>query len=227
MLSDMNTTLLRVLRRWWVVALVALIVLAVAGWRIVSTPKEYVAQALMVVGPDPTMSQDDLIRSGGVFDFSSFTGTYADILDSKLTVTRSMDSISLSPSVRQKYQVNVTQEPTSNVLRISVRGPDQAIVERLVQSVQDNGRVIARSIFPLYQLSSLESGATTAKVDTLSLTKSVPIAAVVALGLGVLAALWVDSLLTHRSGSPLNNAATGTALDIASTTAVSEPRVAK
>ena len=198
MFEDAGSTLGRLLRRWWVIALVTLLVVGLASWWASSEPVRYRATAMMVLGPNPTLEQAELLRVADLINNKAVVATYTDVLGSPKVVDAAKGSLGLSASARDRYTARVTSEPDSNVIRITVEGPRRATVEQFAQAMQDSSLAATSELYPLYALTSLQSGGVFSTRASLSLPRTLLLAVVIGGGLGILAALWVDAVLSSR-----------------------------
>lgn len=211
--QDLNTLALRVLSRWWIVALVTVVIIAAAAWRVASTPDQYRATTLMVVGPNIDMDPTEVLRVADLLNRDTIMATYADVMSSPRVVNAALDVAIGNDGEdidRTQYQVRVVREPNSNVLRMIVDGPDREIVSELATSARVEGEAVLFELFPIYSISSLSVGTPQAEQVSLPWTRAMAISLLIGLVFGALVALWFDSLVQYRtsSGEP---AATGVA----------------
>lgn len=199
--NDVNAVILRVLRRWWIVLSIVVLVFGATFWGLSESLDRYEVTTLMVVGPNVDLEPSEVLRVADLLGSNMVMSTYADVMSSPKVVASGMADVDPTRSDWSEYDVRVVQEPDSNVLRMIVEGPDAATTEQLAAAVQANGQATLAELFPIYSISPLDAGEPQAYLISLPLTRTLGIAIVIGLGLGTLLALWFDSLLQYRQSS--------------------------
>ena len=199
--NDVNAVILRVLRRWWIVLSILVVVVGATFWGLSESLDRYQTTTLMVVGPNVDMEPSEVLRVADLLGSNMVMATYADVMASPKVVAGGMVTADPTRSDWAEYEVRVVQEPDSNVLRMIVEGPDAELTEGLAAAVQANGQVTLAELFPIYSITPLDAGAPQAYLISLPWVRTLGIAAGIGLGLGVLLALWFDSLLQYRQSS--------------------------
>lgn len=199
--NDVNAVILRVLWRWWIVLGVVIIVAGAAFFGLSSGSDRYESTSLMVVGPNTDMDPSEVLRVADLLNRNMVMSTYADVMSSPKVVASGMVDTDPERSDWSQFEVRVVQEPDSNVLRMIVEGPDQETTAGLAANVMSNGQATMGDLFPIYSITPLDAGAPQAYAISLPWMRTMGIAVVIGLGLGVLLALWFDSLLQYRQNS--------------------------
>ena len=199
--NDVNAVILRVLRRWWFVLSVVLVVLGASYWGLSGKLDQYETTTLMVVGPNVEMDPSEVLRVADLLSRNTVMATYADVMSSPRVVANGMVAVDPTRSEWSAYEVRVIQEPDSNVLRMIVSGSDPATTEALTAAVQTEGQAILGELFPIYSISPLDAGEPHAVLISPPWARTLGIAVGIGAGLGVLLALWFDSLMQYRQGS--------------------------
>jgi capsular polysaccharide biosynthesis protein len=199
--NDVNAIVLRILRRWWLVAGVLVLVVGASFWGLSGSLNRYETTTLMVVGPNPDLEPSEVLRVADLVGRNMTMSTYADVMASPKVVATGMVATDPTRSDWADYEVRVVQEPDSNVLRMIVRGPDAEMTATLTAEVQASGKATLAELFPIYAVSSLNAGEPQAYLVSLPWVRTIGIAVVIGLGLGVLLALWFDSLMAFRRNS--------------------------
>lgn len=199
--NDVNAVILRVLRRWWIVLSILVVVVGVTFWGLSGSLDRYQTTSLMVVGPNVDLEPSEVLRVADLVGSNMVMATYADVMSSPKVVAGGMVNVAPEKSDWADYEVRVVQEPDSNVLRMIVEGPDAALTEALAAAVQVEGQATLGELFPIYTITSLDASAPQAYVISLPWARTIGIAVGIGLGLGVLLALWFDSLLLYRRNS--------------------------
>jgi capsular polysaccharide biosynthesis protein len=197
--SETNSLLFRIVRRAWIVLLTLAIVVGVVSWMLYTAPTDYRTTVLLAVHPDPTLSSADMLRAQDLVSNSSLMFSYADVFNSPLIENQALEGSGIPAHRRSDYSARTTVEPDSSVLRVTVEGPDRDAVALLAQQVAQRGDEASREIFPLFQIRPLMDDDIRVTAVTLSWTRTLLLAAVVGLIVGVLAAFWLDSLLAYRA----------------------------
>jgi uncharacterized protein involved in exopolysaccharide biosynthesis len=188
----------KVLRRWWAVVLVVIIVMGLAGWQVATSPKRYRATAEMVISPNPGLSPADFQGTLDLLNNRTVSGTIADVIDSPAIVDPIFAELGLPTSGVDGYSVQAVNEPDSNAIRLLVEGPDRGPAIQLSTAVQARAQTVVAQQYPNMILTSLQAGEPKVAVANLSSIRALAIAGIVAVGLGVLVALWLDALFAYR-----------------------------
>lgn len=212
MMGELNDTVARILRRWWVVVIITGLVVAIVAWQVATAPEQYRSSMAFVVAPSSELDQAEAFRVSDILRNRVTIGTYANVLESPLVVEQAMDNIQLPHSQRSDYRIRIITEPESNAFWIRAEGPDPATTVALVQSVHRTGADVLASIFPIFELTLISGNSVSASPASTTPDTVIPIGFAVGLGFGALAALWVDSLLLSRRPSAQQRAVAGTAL---------------
>ncbi len=199
--NDVNAVVLRVLRRWWIVVSVLVVVVGASFWGLSDSLDRYQTTTLMVVGPNVDLEPSEVLRVADLVGRNMTMSTYADVMASPKVVAAGMVATDPTSSDWADYEVRVVQEPDSNVLRMIVEGPDAEKTATLTAEVQASGKETLAELFPIYSISSLDAGQPQAYLISLPWARTIGIAFGIGLGLGVLLALWFDSLLLFRQNS--------------------------
>lgn len=218
MANDIEALLARVLRHWWLVLLIALAMVSIVGWQQIPGDNRFQAwqcvvverseacraslqravrfraSSRLVVAPDPDLSTADLPRVVSLLNNPVVIATYVDVLESSSIVDRTIDTINIPTAERGDYRIHVIQLPDSNVLEMTVEGPDRAKTEQLSQAMRTTAPRLMGELYPLYALHSLDARTSTQIIES-DWSSEAGIAVVVGVGLGILVALWYDIIL--------------------------------
>ena len=123
-------------RGWWLVVLSALAGLVGSlSMSYLETPI-FRATSRFVVSPDATVSKGtDVINSLNVLDKRSIVTTYAEVLNSNTIYTQAISDLHLTSEAVDGYLHSTVVLPESNVLEVSIEGPNPQIVAFLANSV--------------------------------------------------------------------------------------------
>jgi capsular polysaccharide biosynthesis protein len=200
--NDINALVFRLLSRWWIVALITAIVVAGAAWRVSAADEQYRTSTLIVVSPNPDLEPSEMLRAYDLLSSDMVMGTYSDVLASPLVVNAAMRMVSPATGRWTGYEIAVVSEPDSNVMRLTVDGPNADAVEALTKSVRDQGSVVLTQLFSIFVIESLSNTEPDAELVSLPWTQAMAFALVLGLGFGSLVAVWFDSLVQYRRSAP-------------------------
>jgi capsular polysaccharide biosynthesis protein len=198
MWNDTNSLVIRVLRRWWVLLLVVPLVVGLASWHTLTTTDRFRTTILLAVGPDTSLPPADITRAADVLGNETMMPTFADIVSSPRVTEQAKADIQLPLERYDRYDVRVTVEPDSSVLRVAVEGPGEQTTQRLAQALPRAAEPVVLEAYPVFRLHSLEAGGGSTAIVSLSWVRTLLLACAIGLGVGILAALWVDSLIEYR-----------------------------
>lgn len=199
--NDLNALFFRLLRRWWIVAGITIVVLALAGARVSSSPDRYRTTTMLLIGPNVEMEASEVLRAADLVSRGTVAATFADVLASPLVVNPAMSSVTSDFSQWSRYDVRVVNEPDSSVLRLIVEGPTSDDVRALTNAIRAQSSVAMSQLLPIYTISPLYTSEASPELVSLPWVRALGLALVVGLTLGSLVALWYDSLLQYRRSS--------------------------
>lgn len=198
-MRETDGLLVRIVRRWWVVLLTVAIVTTLATWYVSETPPRYQADQPIAIAPSPELDDASALRANDLLNDPLLAPTVSDIINSPRVVNPAFDAVGLSDDARAEYSVTATTEPRSNILRLRVEGPRASVVQDLSEAVQARSVVVVSEVRPLFTVESLGAGAPAVGRITLSWIRLIGLAAALGLGIGVLAAIWLDLLLGYMN----------------------------
>lgn len=145
-------------RTWWIVVLTAGAAALAAYIFTASAVPRYRVSARLVVSPDVNLVDDqDLLRSLDTLDRGSVTATYAEILNSTSISESARRQAGISSVVIQDYQVNAFTLPETNVIGLTVTGPDPNTALDLADAIVNEGSVYIKQLYPVFLLSTLDA----------------------------------------------------------------------
>lgn len=219
MIGDINLLLGRVVRRWWLIALITLLAVGAASWQAIPTQdrvqawlcinfrrdvscrqnitvnNRYRTISKFVLGANPSLPQSEFIRIIPLINSPITVGTAAEVLQSQLVASQAAGAAQIPVELRSNYVIRVTEEPSSSAFRITIEGPDPATTERLSAAMRETTQNAVDDWNPLFALRSLDVGDPRAeKVETPWLSTLV-LTSVAGVALGGLVALWFDALV--------------------------------
>ena len=132
---------------FWIVSLV---------WSATTTPI-YRAFATFLVYPNDTItSSRDVVSSLDTLDKRTISTTYADILDSNRVYLDTVERLQLDAATMENVTIFSEVQPDTNILVLSVEGPDPKVITLLANNIGQNGISFIQSIYQVYSISFLD-----------------------------------------------------------------------
>ncbi len=176
-------------RSWWVVVLTALTaVLAVLVLAYYSTPI-FSSSARYLVAPNPSLLGGEvdynLIYSLDTLDKRTIITTYAEVLNSPRIYGETVQQMGLQQSDLKDYNHVAVVFPETNIVDLTVTGPDPALVVRLTNEIGQHAVSYVETLYPIYDMGLLDPATIpTAPISPQPLRDS-GVALVVGLAVGV------------------------------------------
>lgn len=150
---------LRVLQRgWWIILLT--VIIAVNAALIVSYIVDplYQTDSRYVVSPNAALYNDtwDVVSSLDTLDRRSIINTYKEVLASAAADTTNPVFSGMSLDEIETYEILVTVVPDSNIVQLTVTGPDPSKVVELSQGISDEAIDFINKLYPVYTFSVLD-----------------------------------------------------------------------
>jgi capsular polysaccharide biosynthesis protein len=118
---------MRIIRKGWWLILIAVLV-AVNFSLVYSyylTRPTYEAVARFIVSPNiQNIESRDLVNSLEALDKRSIISTYAEVLNSREIITKTLNLLGMDQVQYDAYTAYVTVLPDANIIRFSVQGPN-------------------------------------------------------------------------------------------------------
>lgn len=184
-----GATVRQIIERWWMVAAVALAG-AIAGYGLSQlNPPSYQSVSTYVIATgDSIEDPGDVAAALGVLRNRQVTATFAEILQSKTLLDRAARE---TGSAGSDFESTGVVLPESNVVSLTVSGPDAEAVREINQIIGAAGSGDLASLYPIYTAILLESAKTpTAPASPMPLRDSLFGAAIGAFLGVVLAVVW-------------------------------------
>lgn len=143
-------------RRWWVVLLVFAVTVGATGVLTARQSGVYRASSLSAVTPASRVEgNDDIIRSLDTLDRRSVIATIARVPDTSEALAAAAEDLGWEKADLRGYSVRATIVPSTNIISISVEGPDPAAAADLANSLTDVTDIEARRMYKLFKLHKL------------------------------------------------------------------------
>jgi diguanylate cyclase (GGDEF)-like protein len=144
-------------RNWWMIVLAALVALNVSLVVSFFATPLYVSNARFIVSPNPiVLSGRDVISSMEALDKRSIISTYAEFLNSRRIYDETLAALGIDKMIAQEYDITTVVLPDTNVLELSVSGPDPAVAALLANSIGKQAIDTIRLLYTAYDISVLD-----------------------------------------------------------------------
>jgi len=199
---------LRALRRsWWIVVLVA-VVGAAAGFFLARGGEEtYVSESRLVIGPNPDLSTEESAAAADVLDNSpAVVVTFSELLSGDQFGEQAAQQQGLDPAEASKYTVGSVVAQESNVVQLTVSGPDPQVASNLATEVSGVATEYFQTLYQGFDVQVFDGPSVPSTSSGPTELTTAFVAAVIGLGLGVVIA-FVRELVApaapprRRSGS--------------------------
>lgn len=145
-------------RGWWIIALTLLVSTLISLLISFFTPPVYQASARFIISPNAGIfsSSWDIVSSLDTLDRRSIVNTYKELLASPSVYERSIEIQNLGEGVGSDYAVSVIVVPDTNILHLTVEGPDPLIVVAIANAIGQEGLAYINELYPVYNFNVLE-----------------------------------------------------------------------
>ena len=189
------------MRTYWPIVLIAFVIgLAASAGFAQWQPKTFMARATLVVGPNARLATSrEIVDSLNALDRRSVVATLARVPSSRIITERAEHALNVPEDRRAFYQVKTVVVPDTNILEISVSGPDPRFVARLADEIAVQTVTYSREFYLVYDLKPLDQAPQMGELTGPGVTRQVAAGGM----LGLLAGLLVAYLLSrlHRAGT--------------------------
>jgi len=179
-----------VLRNYWPIVLITFVIsLAASAVFAQRQPKTFMARATLVVGPNARLATSrEIVDSLNALDRRSVVATLARVPSSRIVTQRAEQTLHLPDNRRAFYQVKTVVVPDTNILEISVSGPDPRFVARLANEIAVQTVTYSRDFYLVYDLKPLDQAPQMGEPTGPGVTRQVAAGGMLGLLAGLLAA---------------------------------------
>lgn len=125
-----------------------------------ATTPVYQTRARFLIAPDPSLqNQSQVLDSLDNLDQPTIASTYVEILMSQRIFDETAENLGIDPSEEESYERNAVVLPDSNVLELTVTGPDPMIATTLANGIGLQGTLFIKDYYPVYDLDFLDKAA--------------------------------------------------------------------
>ncbi|MCF6278030.1 MAG: diguanylate cyclase [Anaerolineales bacterium] len=150
----------RTLRRgWWIILLTMLVALNASLLFSYLTPPVYEATARFVLSPNAGVydSSWDVVSSLDTLDRRSIINTYKELLSSSSIYEKSLTVQNMGEAASlDDYSITATVIPDTNILKLTVDGPEPERVLAVAEAVSAQALVFINNLYPVYNFSVLD-----------------------------------------------------------------------
>jgi len=153
---------LQILRKhWWLIVLSILIATAVALGAALWVTPTYQTSARFVVSPSLTMdiNQDEIVDRLAALDKRSIITTYAEVLNSERIFIDASRAINIIPNRLAAFSRSAIVLPESNILELTVSGPDPLLTADLTNAVGQQAIQYVQRLYTVYEIRVLDPAA--------------------------------------------------------------------
>jgi diguanylate cyclase (GGDEF)-like protein len=190
---------LRMLQRsWWIIALTALAAVIIALVAAYLATPIYQASARFIVSPNSAIvtGENNVINSLATLDKRSIITTYAEVLNSARIYNETIAFLQLINVDLQDYSHLAVVLPDTNILELTVEGPDSATIALLANSIGQLAIEYVQGLYPVYNLTMLDPAIAPLQPVRPQPLRDASIALVLGLAVGVALALIRELLRT-------------------------------
>ena len=192
------------LRRWWWVV-VLLIVLAMVTAFVVTSRQEsvYESSAMLIVAPSSeTREAGDILRGLDTLERRTVIATFARIPPTLEVREAVALELGVEPKAVSPYKIHGSVVPNTNIMRVSVEGPNPETAATIANAAAEITAAEARQLYRVYSMRIL-ARATPRRTPTFpDPQRNLLVGGAVGLFLGIAAALVLDRARTASPGGP-------------------------
>ena len=179
------------LRSWWIVGLTVLSAVCAALIAAYFASPVYRATTRFVVLPNPVYlgGESNFIYSLDTLDKRSVITTYAEILNSPTIYQETISQLKLGDVDLSAYSYNAVVLPETNIIELSMQGPDPERVVLLTNSFGQKVVEYVVGLYKVYDMTLLDSATLPTKPISPQPLRDAGVASIVGLALGVALAL--------------------------------------
>ena len=157
---EINIYLRTLQRGWWIIVLLALATMNFSLVVSYFTPPVYETSSRFVVSPNAAVYSNswDIVDSLDTLDRRSIINTYKELLASPAVYGTNPELQNMSPAeLDAKYSIVAVVVPDTNILKLTVEGPDPEGVVLVANAVGKEALEYINRLYPVYNFSILDA----------------------------------------------------------------------
>ena len=144
-------------RGWWIILLTSLVSMFVALLLAYLATPLYQATTRFIVSPNPEIIESrDIVDSLATLDRRSIITTYAEFMSSDRVYNETITDLQLNSVDLIPYQLTTVVLPDTNILELTVEGPDPLTCALLANAIGQSGVQYIRQLYQVYDISALD-----------------------------------------------------------------------
>ena len=145
-------------RGWWLILATTLVAVNISLiYSYYVTIPMYEAVARFIVSPNLQNTDNrDMVNSIEALDKRSIISTYAEVLNSHQVINSTKSLLSQNPTDFDAYITAVTVLPDTNIIRLSVKGPNPEVAAMLANSIGQNAIDFVKNLYVIYNIDFLD-----------------------------------------------------------------------
>lgn len=156
---EFNIYLKTLQRGWWIIVLVMLTAMNASLLVSYLTPPVYATSSRFVVSPNASVYANswDIVSSLDTLDRRSIVNTYKEIIASPAVYGSNPKIQNIPPDIlEEKYNVSVVVIPETNILELTVEGPDPDTIILVSKAIGDQALDYINRLYPVYNFTIIE-----------------------------------------------------------------------
>lgn len=156
---EINIYLRTIQRGWWIIVLVMLMAMNTSLLISYLTQPVYETSSRFVVSPNAAVYSNtwDIVSSMDTLDRRSIINTYKELLSSPAVYGTNPEIQKLdSKMLADEYVVTVLVVPDTNILKLTVDGPDPNVVVQIADAIGNQALDYINKLYPVYNFSILD-----------------------------------------------------------------------
>lgn len=188
-------------RYWWIILLAFVFGFGSTALLTQQRAPTYRAATTLVIGPNESLKTPrEVVDSLNTLDRRSVVATFARLPSSRTVRERAQQQLQLSEEQLKPYEVRTAVVPDTNVLEVSVEGPDARLTASLADAVAEQTIGYTREFYDIYGMKVLDRAKEPTERVGPGLSRSLLVGAVLGLLIGVGVATLFD-YLRRRGGT--------------------------